>query len=448
MSNAITPEPKPKRRWWTVFALSAAAFIDSSENDTLSILWPSMYRSLGLRVGQLGSVLGITGLINTFTLPLWGLAADRFSRKKLLIWITGFWGMWTLAIALVQSLSQLFFVRIMSSLGLGVLWPTAFSLISDLFPSKERGRAAGIMTAVSFSGTIGSYAILPPLAALSPEGWRWGFVVMGLASFLTGFLMFLVYDPPRGSAEPEIKDVITSESAASYAFRISDLPVLAHIKTWWVLIFQNSIDHVALAVLYGWSFTWLEELGLGDQAFIVVALLTLGTLLGHAFFGWLGDVLENRNAEKGRAIMAQIGLLVSVPALAGFIYFGERGIGYLMIFGLLAGLSLSSVDTGARWPLAQAVLRPELRATGRAAIDMAIGVVGSLGVWLSGQLVDSFNGDVTMMMLIMIPLPKIIGALLWIPIFKTYPQDRANLHNVLLKRRQEIIEPGNEGKNL
>ena len=63
-----------------------------------------------------------------------------FSRKKLLIWITGFWGIWTLAIALVANLSQLFFVRIMSSLGLGVLWPTAFSLISDLFPSKEAAR--------------------------------------------------------------------------------------------------------------------------------------------------------------------------------------------------------------------------------------------------------------------------------------------------------------------
>ncbi len=447
MSSEPALEHKPKRRWWTVFALSAAAFIDSSENDTLSILWPNMYRSLGLRVGQLGTVLGITGLINTFTLPLWGYAADRLSRKKLLIWITGFWGIWTLAIAFVHSLSQLFFVRIMSSLGLGVLWPTAFSLISDLFPSKERGRAAGIMTAVSFSGTIGAYAILPALAAMNPEGWRWGFVVMGLASFLTGFLMFVVNDPPRGAAEPEIKDIITSESAASYAFRLSDLPVLAHIKTWWVLIFQNSIDHIALAVIYGWSFTWLEELGLGDQAFIVVALLTLGTLLGHAFFGWLGDILENHNAEKGRAIMAQIGLLVSIPALAGFIYFGERGIIFLMIFGLLAGLSLSSVDTGARWPIAQAVLRPELRSTGRAALDMAIGAVGSLGVWLSGRLVDLFNGDVTMMMLLMIPIPKIISALLWIPIFKTYPQDRANLHKVLLKRREEMTQLEDEARD-
>ncbi len=152
------------RRWYTVFALSIAAFVDSGENETLAILWPKMYAALRADVSQLGLVLGISDLIRTLTLPLWGWAADRFSRKSLLVWITGFWGLWTLAIALVQDLSQLFLVRIVASLGLGVLWPAAFSLLSDLFSSKERGRAAGVMTAVSFSGTLASFFILPTLA--------------------------------------------------------------------------------------------------------------------------------------------------------------------------------------------------------------------------------------------------------------------------------------------
>jgi MFS family permease len=433
-------EVKPKRRWLSVFALSAAAFVDSSENDALSILWPNMYKSLGLRIGQLGTVLGISDLVKTFTLPLWGYAADRFSRKALLVWITGIWGLWTLAIAFAQNLSQLITVRIISSLGLGVLWPTAFSLLSDLFRSKERGRAAGIMTAVSFSGAIGSFAILPPIAAINPEAWRYGFVVMGLASVLTGILLLVVNDPPRGAAEPEISDVITSEGAARYAFRLSDLKVITRIKSWWVMVFHQSIDNIALAVLYGWSFTWLEGLGLGDQAFMVVALLTLGTLLGHAFFGWLGDVLEKRFPKYGRAVMAQVGLVVSIPALYGFISFGDRGLGPLMVFGLLSGLGLSSIDTGARWPIAQSVLRPELRATGRAALDMAIGAMGALAMTFSGRLVDGFDGDVTMMLLLLIPIPKVVSTLLWIPMYWTLPRDRANLHTVLAKRREELIQ--------
>jgi len=117
---------------------------------------------------------------------------------------------------------------------------------------------------------------------------------------------------------------------------------------------------------------------------------------------------------------------------------GNQGLLPLMGFGLLAGLSLSSVDTGARWPIAQAVLRPELRATGRAALDMMTGIVGSLAMTLSGQLVAFQGGNITAMLLLMIPIPKLLAALLWAPIFHTYPSDRKKLHGLLLERRAEL----------
>jgi MFS family permease len=433
-----TPQtPQPWRRWLSVLALAAAAFVDSSENEALSILWPKMYPALGLRAGQLGPVLGISDLIRTLTLPLWGWAADRFSRKALLVGITGLWGGWTLAIAFVHTFSQLLAVRILSSLGLGVLWPTAFSLLSDLFESRRRGLAAGVMTAVSYSGTIAGFIVLPMLAGLSPDSWRLGFIAMGAASILTGFFLLTLYEPPRGAAEPELSDVISDEAAARYAFRVRDLPAIARVRSWWVLLFQNSVDNIAMAVLFGWSFVWLDSLGLGDQAFIVVVLLTLGTLTGHLFFGWLGDRLERRHPTYGRVTMALMGLTLTAPSLAAFIAFGNRGLGALMLFGALAGLGISSVDTGARWPIAQGVLRPELRATGRAALDMAIGAAGALMMTFSGTLVDRYG--VTTMLLLLVPVPKLIAALLWLPMFRTYPGDRAALHQVLAGRRQELV---------
>ncbi len=436
----LTAKGSSPRRWYTVFALSLAAFVDSGENETLAILWPKMYPALRLDVSQLGPVLGIADLIRTFTLPLWGWAADRFSRKSLLVWITGFWGLWTLAIALVQDLTQLLLVRVIASLGLGVLWPAAFSLMSDLFGSKERGKAAGVMTAVSFTGTLASFFVLPMLAGLDAQAWRYGFILMGSISALTGFIFLFINDPPRGAAEPEISDLLGADSAARYAFRLKDMPEIFRIRTWWVLLFQQSIDNIALAVLYGWSFTWLDTLGLGESAFMVVGLLTLGTLLGHLLFGWLGDRLEQRYPERGRAVMAQVGLVVALPSLTLFLLMSSQGLLPLMGFGLLAGLSLSSVDTGARWPMAQAVLRPELRATGRAALDMMTGIVGSLAMTLSGQLVASLGGAITTMLLLLIPIPKLLAALLWVPVFRTYPADRKGLHSLLLGRRAEMEE--------
>jgi MFS family permease len=420
---ANTAIPK-RRRWRTVLALSAAAFVDSSENTALSILWPYMAPALGVRVGQLGTVLGLGDLVRTLTLPFWGYAADRYSRKVLLVGITGFWGVWTLALAFVQSYTQLLTVRALATLGLGVLWPTAFALLSDLFERKERGRAAGIMTAVSFAGATGAFAILPALANRHPEGWRDGFVMMGLASMATGLLLLVIHDPPRGSADATADSLHTGTVAPRQTLRLSDLRVITRVRSWWVLLFHQAIDAIALAVLYGWFFTWLEGLGLGEAAFGAVALLALGNLVGHAFFGWLGDYLDARNPNYGRAAMAQIGLLVSIPTLAGLIAFGGRGVGLLMAFGLLAGIALSSVDTGARWPMAQGVLPAEARATGRAMLDMVVNAVAALALTLSGWLVDGLSGNVTAMMLVMIPLPKLISSLLWVPIFWSYPRDR------------------------
>jgi hypothetical protein len=71
---------------------------------------------------------------------------------------------------------------------------------------------------------------------------------------------------------------------------------------------------------------------------------------------------------------------------------------------------------------------------------MAVGVVSALAVVFSGLLVDNLlDGDVTLMLLLMVPLPKLISSILWIPMFCTYPPDRDALHDVLVKRRDEII---------
>jgi len=439
----INAQPKQKRRWFTTIALSAAAFVDSAEDYSLSILWASMYQPLGMRVGQLGTILGISGLIRTLTLPFWGWAADRFSRKAILVGITGIWGLWTLAVGFVHNFEQIMAVRIISSLGLAVLWPTAFSLLSDLFDSKERGRAAGVMTAISFTGDLASYAILPALAALNPEGWRIGFIAMGIASSLTGLLMLGINDPPRGSTEPEISDV-ARESEERFTIRLADLPHLGKIRTWWVLLFQNSIDAVGMSVLYGWAYTWLDSLGLGQSAFMVVILLTLGTLLGQLFFGWLGDKLDIRYPQRGRSMMALIGFIITCPALWAFIALGPRSVGMLMIFGALSGLGIASVDTGARWPISQSVMPPELRSSGRATLDMVRGIIGTLAVTFTTYLVDHYG--LTTMLLLMIPIPKLIGAVLWVPVLWTYPYDRQRLHTLLEERRHLLNSETGSGK--
>jgi MFS family permease len=421
-----------------VIALSVASLVDSLEAYTIDILWPYMHPTLGLRVGQLGVVSSVSGIVGTVTTPFWGFVADRFSRKWLLILVTGLWGLWTSAIGLVQNLSQLLAIRVASSLGLAVLTPASLSLLSDLFSSKERGRAIGVLTAFGFAGSMVAFAILPMLAVSDPEGWRTGFLFIGAASFLSGLLLLLVREPPRGSAEPELSDVITRESAPRFQLRL--VPRLLEVRSWQLVLANETLDWMGFSVIYTWAFTWLEGLKLGPAGTNIIMLQFVGVLIGHVAFGWVGDVFDRRFPSRGRISLGLVGLILNVAAAAGLLLSGDRGLGLLLVFGLLTGVTESLKMSGARAPLLQNILLPELRATGRGAIGMVVGLASALFALFAGWLVTALGDNVALMMLFLVPIPKLISIAAWVPLYGTYPRDLQRMRDVLLQRREEIIE--------
>ena len=56
-------------------------------------------------------------------------------------------GLWTAAVGLTQNFGQLLTIRAISGIGLGCLMPATFSIMSDTFPPKDRGKSLGIMEA-------------------------------------------------------------------------------------------------------------------------------------------------------------------------------------------------------------------------------------------------------------------------------------------------------------
>ncbi len=431
-------EPKSKRRWAAIGSLSAASFVDKAEDNAISILWPQIYPTLGLSVGQLGPVLGISKLVMTLMQPVWGYAADRFSRKSLLVWFTGIWGLWTLVIGLVDTFPQLVMVRILSSLGLGVFAPAAFSLAADLFEEKTRGRAAGVMESVGVVGVLASFLVLPALAASSPEAWRLGFMVMGGASFVTGLLLaWAIKEPPRGASEAGLSDIITAESAVNYRITLADLQSLFKVRSWRWLLLKDALDAASYGIFTGWAITWFNELGLGDTAFIVLFLIILSGIIGHLLFGWLGDYLEKRASHRGRIVMIFTGLALMLPTFLGFLFIGVNSVPLLVVFGFLYSFGHSATAEGASWPVGQAVLPPELRGSGRAVINMVVGAVGALMLTISGLVADQVG--VTTMFLFVIPLPILLSIVVWLPMFRDYSRDHDALSQMILKRREDLL---------
>src|SRR5690606_5633970 len=113
-------------RWRTLLALAFGYFIDQGEAQSMSVLFPTLQTLWGLSYTDLGLIGTIRSLLQALSAPFWGFAADRISRKTVIVIGTGLWGIWTLFCGLTQNFGQLLVVRAISGLGLGCLMPATF----------------------------------------------------------------------------------------------------------------------------------------------------------------------------------------------------------------------------------------------------------------------------------------------------------------------------------
>ncbi len=431
------PTKKPSR-WRTMLALAFGYFIDQGEGQAMSVLFPTLQQVWGLNYTQLGLVGTIRNILQSVTAPLWGYASDRFSRKKVIVFGTGIWGLWTLLVGLSQSFGQLLVLRAISGIGLGCLMPATFSLMSDTYSPHERGRALGILEGIGVLGIVIGTLGLGLLA--SPTLWRWGFISLGGFSVISGVLVWLLVDEPvRGAAEPELAGKITAEAAAQYRVKMSDVPKILSTPTILVAIAQGLAGSMPWVVMGLYFITWLvNERGLEEQqATVAFAGIVVGTAISNVVGGILGDWADRVNPKYGRPFIGQISVISGIPMT--YILFTQTEdwpFAAVVALCFVTALLISWPGKGAKEPMMQAVTLPELRASAFALVTFIESGFAALVAYVAGQLADRVG--LTQALLYTIPFPWIICAVIFTLFYFTYPRDSARLRMLMTERAQEL----------
>lgn len=129
---------------------------------------------------------GISGLSSA-------LFADKFDRKKLLLFFyTGFI-IGTLLCAVAPDYGFLMVARIVTGIFGGVMSSISYAVITDLFPIEKRGRVMGyVQTAFAASQVLG---IPVGLFLAEKYNWHFPFYVIVVFSVIVAFVIFLKMKP-------------------------------------------------------------------------------------------------------------------------------------------------------------------------------------------------------------------------------------------------------------
>jgi len=426
-------------------ALGFGFFIDSAEDVALSMLFPAVRTALGLNYMALSVIDNIRIIFQTFSGPFWGMAADRFNRKWILVIGTGLWGIWTLMCGLVNNYWQLLVVRVVACIGLGCLYPAAFSILADVFGPQRRGRAMGTISAIGMFGIVAGAFAFGEMLNIPEVGWRWAFISLGAASILSGLVIaVLIRDPVRGAAEPELEDVITEEAAARFRFRPADVKELLRLKTVWVNFIQGCFLLTTINALAIFYVTWLVD----DRGFSeadaplffggVVIALAIGSIVG----GLAGDWADTRWPRYGRTIASQFSIAVSLPAMI-YLLLRATDLVSILITSVWVGFFLDWTRRGSKQPMVQNVTRPELRSTAMALTEFVQGAFASVVILVFGGVADRIG--LTRTLLILVGGFWTVALLVTSAYYFVYPAEARKLREEMERRRTLIETPESTG---
>jgi len=420
-------------------ALGFGFFIDSAEDVALPMLWPAVRTSLGLSYAQLGYIDSIRVIFQTFSGPFWGMLAVRYNRKWILVIGTGVWGLWTSICGLATDYWQLLLVRVIACIGLGCLYPAAFSILADAFGPKQRGRAMGTISAIGMFGIVAGALAFGEVIGISENGWRIGFIGLGLTSVLSGLVIaILVKEPVRGGAEPELKTVISEASAAQFRFKLAEVKELFHIKTVLVNFLQGIFMLTTINALATFYVTWLvDDRGFSEaDAPLFFGGVVISLAIGNFVGGVIGDWAYRRWPKYGRAAVSQISIAIALPAM-WYLFTRAATTPAILICSIIAGFFLDWTRRGAMQPMVQSAVRPELRATAMAMTEFVNGAFASVVIILFGNFADQYGLSQTLLIL---TCGFWLIAFFVTPLYYlVYPKDSQRLHEQMQQRRDIII---------
>lgn len=220
--------------WYVLGVLVVVYILNFIDRQILSILAVDIKADLGLTDADMGFLGGAAFAVfyALFGIPL-GRLADNWSRVKLLSVGLALWSLMTALSGFARNQVELTVARMGVGVGEATASPTAYSLISDYFPKRQRATALAIYSSGLYIGGgvslfIGALIvktwnqIYPDGGPLGLVGWQAAFLAVGIPGVIVALWVASLREPKRGAMD----GLETKSSPAPFRAFASDLSMI------------------------------------------------------------------------------------------------------------------------------------------------------------------------------------------------------------------------------
>ncbi len=388
-------EPRPRTRY-TLLVLMFIFTMSVTDRQIMGILIQPIKLEFGVSDTAMGLLAGFAFSVfySVLAVPM-GRYADRTNRRNFIAWCCAAWSGMTALCGLATGFWMLALARAGVAVGEAGGGPPSTSMISDLYPPAQRGRAMSVYLLGPQLGIVFGLALGGWIAF--HYGWRNAFLSMSVPGLIAATLLrFSGIEPARGAWDTAAAKAV---STAAKGERLG-----AVLRDLWA---SPAFVRISLAGMmlgfagYGigiWTPAFLvRSHGMTLQgAGAVMGLLGGGAaVIGTLFSGWLSDALSKRDPRWPLGV-AILGCALSLPAGLAF-YFWPAGGSWLL--GSMAvphaiGFYLLFAITTVWWiaPMyaaLSAIVAAHRRATAFAVFSLGMSMVGGgLGPLVVGAISD------------------------------------------------------------
>ncbi len=360
--------------------------VDELDQVTYGVVAPNIRDTFGVSEATIVTVGSLSAaLVIMLVVPV-SYHADRRNRVKMVSLAALAWGSMTLLTGLsgfVGAFGLLVLARFGAGIGRVMNEPVHVSLLADYYPPLQHGRIYSLHRSAN---AIGGGMVLLCAFLADVVGWRLGFMLLAVPTFIAWTLLTRLHEPVRGASIDQAL-ALRADEADRVPFteawrRLKGIPSLK--RSWWAGLFIGA-SVVPIAIFLNFFFEKVYNVDSITARGAITTLYSLGSLVGLQLGSkYSTKALMNgdlpRLATLGGLTLAGSAVALLCLALAPWI-----GVSIAFVFVIGMGTSFNSFGL----PLLASIAPPRLRSQ---ALGYFVFFIG-LGALLLSPIVASIGED-------------------------------------------------------